>query len=188
MDLTAIESARDEYLSFYRATVRQYRGFKRDLVPELLILLNGPPEWPEMHRLWRGDLFWKEDGNPKPGAVELNPPAEAPPVTITPASGLRVTVDPFVWHWCQLFTDHSPSGETLNQWFHKWIDDAEEMSPDEFGLSGVIHQMTPVDQLSDCYVFTVDFGSAPTQAFLELLDVLAGSGVSQVRVGSPDHQ
>ena len=182
-----IETARSDYLDFYLSSLQQYRNTVPDLVPELLILLNGPPEWSEMHRLFRSDLIWKQDGQPKPGAVELNPPAPAPPQSTT-HSGISITIDPFVWHWCQFLTDISPAGDALNDWFHKWIDDAETMTSDDTGLTGVIHQMTPVDPLHDAFMFSVDFGSAPVAAFDELLGVFSNCGITQLRIGSPDHQ
>ena len=184
----SIEAARDEYLNFYASTLQQYRDTVPNVVPELLIQLNGPQEWSEMHRLVRSDLTWKQDGQTRLAAVELNPPEPASPVVVS-HSDLAVTINPFVWHWCQfLLSDVSPASETLNRWFHKWIDDAEHKAPGEAGFSRVIHQMTPVDALPDAFVFTVDFGSAPLAAFTELLGVFSQCGIKRVRIGSPDHE
>jgi hypothetical protein len=56
-------------------------------------------------------------------------------------------------------------------------------APDPTGLVGAIHSIA-IDDPPDPAAFNVDFGSAPTDAFIELLRTLAAIGAERIEVWS----
>lgn len=170
-----LEDVQRLYLDYYRTCIEAHRD-KDSFVAELLILVNGPPEVPKKYRLWRCDGIWKSDGQPKPVEFQLNPP-EAAPAVIEFRNGIEVTLFPILWHSCEFqFQASNPSWQSLDQWQQKWIDEGDKQKRDEWGLAGVIHWMSQPAQDGSKYVFNVDFGSAPPNAFHELVTALGEAG------------
>jgi hypothetical protein len=66
----------------------------------------------------------------------------------------------------------------------EWFDEHESKPADEDGLAGVLHNMTQPSNNAEFRTFSVDFGSAPVDAFFKLLEALASTGVREVAVGS----
>jgi hypothetical protein len=72
----------------------------------------------------------------------------------------------------------------IEKWCTKWLDIDEVGPKNESGLLGAIHSVTPPKKEGGRVSFSVDFGSAPLQAFVELLDTLKTMGVSDVEISS----
>jgi hypothetical protein len=75
----------------------------------------------------------------------------------------------------------------VDRWQKKWIDEKDKKVRDKFGLAGVIHWLSQPSRDGEQYEFLVDFGSAPVDAFHELMFALAAVGVKEVMVGSFGH-
>jgi hypothetical protein len=181
---TAIFVAQRKYRLYYETCIKACRG-KDSFVSELLILLNGPLNVPEKYRLWRCDGMWKEDGRPQPGQFDLDPPASFGPLTGKHPSGVTITLYPIVWSKCQFhFPAHKGSWDSVMQWQTKWLDENDKKLRDEFGLAGVIHWLSEPSLHGDHQTFLVDFGSAPVDAFHELLFALAELEVRELTVSS----
>src|SRR5262249_32000073 len=74
----------------------------------------------------------------------------------------------------------------LCTWFERWFDVEDTRQPDDDGLNGVIHFLSDPEYKGAATVFQVDFGSAPEEAFEELLDALRDSGATKIEIGN-DH-
>ena len=76
----------------------------------------------------------------------------------------------------------SPAAEDLagfESWFDRWIDLEGNRSVEGESHYNIIHSSKLEKGLVE-----VDFGSAPTDAVIELLDLLSANGVKTVRVSS----
>ena len=96
---------------------------------------------------------------------------------------LKVRLAPFQWNQCHLRLIEGP-GEPdwtlIREWFLRWFE-RQEAGPD--GLHGCVHLILDPEELNGDYVVEVDFGSAPVDAFHELLDAVMATGFQTVSIG-----
>lgn len=185
---TIVAVAQTKYRTYYQICIQANRD-RDSFTTELLLLVNdGPEPIPEKYRLWRPDAIWKENNNAQPTQFELDPASDFAPLTETHASGVKLTVHPFVWNACEFrFDSNESSWDAVDRWHAKWIDENDNKPRDTHGLAGVIHWLhQPVREGSHVKLL-VDFGSAPTDAFHELIAALRDSGVDEVTVASFDY-
>ena len=94
---------------------------------------------------------------------------------------------PFSWDHCVLTLNCETEPlqfAPFRAWFERWFDADDVKEPDSRGLCGVVHFLDePV--ISNGRVFiTADLGSAPVEAFHELLEACAESGPREVWVSN----
>jgi hypothetical protein len=106
------------------------------------------------------------------------------PISFMWADELAVRLGPF--HWDQVTvrfpcTVPPASWAPLCDWFRRWYQ--EEEDSDSKSLLGVAHFLSD-PKLSDGWgSFEADLGSAPVEAFEQLLDAIQAIGVREVHVG-----
>jgi hypothetical protein len=103
--------------------------------------------------------------------------------------GLPIRLAPFTWDACDIRAFGIPETSDwshLRRWFDHWFDGEDTRQPDERGLYGVIHSLSDPQREDNSIVMRVDFGSAPEEAFEELLDALRDSGATKIEIGH-DH-
>jgi hypothetical protein len=72
-------------------------------------------------------------------------------------------------------------GEALEAWFQQWFDpDDERLAPDEL-MAGVIHSLLVMPG-----ELTIDFGTAPADAFWALVDLLEIAGATELVITSSE--
>jgi len=106
------------------------------------------------------------------------------PVSLEWDGGMDVQVEPFQWDWCGLRLEglpDSPKWTALTAWFLRRF----ESEGDGSDLSGVVHFLGDPSAHGDAVALTLDFGSAPADAFGELLQALSETGARRVLVGRP---
>lgn len=92
---------------------------------------------------------------------------------------LRVSMTPFSWDACALCLEApTPDWAPLIEWFDRWIDEAEARAPAYDGFYGVIHSLS-----GPALERRVDFGSAPVDAFEQLLDAARALGATKLHIG-----
>lgn len=82
-------------------------------------------------------------------------------------------VAPFQWDWCILTlacAQDAFSWQPLLDWFHRWFDADDIKLPDERGLCGTVHFLDEPRHSDGSVSFVTDLGSAPAEAFYDLLD------------------
>ncbi|QHL87730.1 hypothetical protein GU926_09920 [Nibribacter ruber] len=100
---------------------------------------------------------------------------------------LIVELNPLFWHGVQFTVAQKEAGYSwLVDWATKWIDEDDSFASSSEDISGAIHSVTVPEQETDCLKFTVDFGTAPVDCFIELIDSLEENGISRVKIGSDD--
>jgi hypothetical protein len=99
---------------------------------------------------------------------------------------LRVSMGPFRWQQVSLRmprpqpTDWQP----LKDWFWRWF--RPELDGDDHTLLGAVHFLSDPEVSDNAVVFSADLGSAPVEAFEELLDAIVALRVSRCQIGQAD--
>ncbi len=96
-------------------------------------------------------------------------------LTFRHGDGLQVTLANLSWDSCRAVVASELPNSPIVEWYRRWFDAQGSRPADETGLHGVVHALS-----FSPGGFDVDFGSAPVDAFVELLDVLSASGVQHV--------
>jgi hypothetical protein len=103
---------------------------------------------------------------------------------------LRARVQHLVWNVCVIIARPVPSPaarELVRAWYLRWF---EAVSDHDAPFSGVVHFMAEPDvsATGEYYRVKVDLGSAPSDALVELLEVLARAGCTDGIVYTPDDE
>ncbi len=182
--LTSIlAESREHYLGHYRAVVRRAAAERPQAAAELLIELTAPTSQ-LFRRLTRVDVIW--GGAERPSIIEANVDPVSVAECLHEEPGPPVLrVFPVVWNACELrFADKVGFDDAFGRWFNRWLDPEDRREQDEDGLAGVIHSVTIPAKRGDTWSFSVDFGSAPVDAALELLALPSLGTSRKLDVGS----
>jgi hypothetical protein len=177
-----MNEVRKRYLRAFHKGLADLKAEGRECYPEVRVELNSNSSR-EFYRLWVLDVLEKKpDGST--GVIEFNiDPVE----TIFP--GLPGT-RPLVWNSITFSCARSHFDEAdLLAWGERWIHDESPPLGSQDNLTGIIHSITQPEVKGDLVSFSIDFGSAPLQAFDELLLVLAPyleSAISVLEEGAGD--
>lgn len=98
-------------------------------------------------------------------------------------NGMALTIEPFVWNGCDFILDKKPN-LTYSIWAKKWIDfeDNKETTKDTF--LNLIHSVTLPVEINGQWHTSVDFGTAPVEAFKELVTTFSKQGMRHVEASS----
>jgi hypothetical protein len=104
------------------------------------------------------------------------------PIVFDWGDSLRVYLGPFLW---QRMTLRMPvrkgvDWQSFTDWFWRWF--GQEDGSDN-SLLGVVHFLSDPELSRKGVKFEVDLGSAPVEAFEELLDAVVAMGVKQCQIG-----
>lgn len=180
MELTEIiQRQRETYLrqltEFYKTRTT---GAK-----ELLLELN-EDEQERVFKLYRLDYYEQLDGESHP--TELAPDTYVSHPSIGYILGqMKIELNPFYWHGCDFVLDKMTDEiDWLKDWTKKWIDDEDKNPIDYRGFSNVIHNVTRPAKVEDEIKFSVDFGTADTDCFMDLIQQIERRGTKNLRIGS----
>lgn len=182
--LSVLTKVRDHYLSNYEGALVEYLKQNRPSSPEVLFELPRP-ERAYAFRLYRADMASNVNGQPSMSEVNPTTHLRFEPFRDRTELGLVFQMHPVVWNGVEFaFVGEFVDTSSIEKWCTKWLD-VDEVGPrNEAGLLGAIHSVTPPEHKSGRVSFSVDFGSAPLKAFVELLDTLKTMGVSDVEISS----
>jgi hypothetical protein len=186
-----IQNARDAYLAFLRECLSRARDQHDNVAAESVVRLGGPPDWTLLQRTIRVDLLWKENNEPRAAKVEIEGVLPGSAVGAMQVGSMEVLVHPVAWNFCPVRLTHAAADfSPLNDWYRKWLAEDAPPESDEFGLSGVVHSLSPPMREGQGgaggagWLLLVDFGSAPTDALVELLQALQTMGATDVKIGA----
>jgi hypothetical protein len=150
---------------------------------EILLELN-KNEPIQQFKLFRLDHYEEVEGEPMPTEFNSDKYLDFEPIEYN-FSEMTIELNPFFWNGCEfIFMTNSPHFDWLVEWTKKWIDEDEVKREDENGLSGVIHSITRPELKDDTFSFSVDFGSADIEVFLDLLNEIYQQKIKSIRIGS----
>jgi hypothetical protein len=118
--------------------------------------------------------------NDPPEVVELQPDRTLTFESISgEIGGAHLAIDHLRWDDVLIYHDLGDAPAGIDRWFARWFDEEEELLDPDAEFSHAIHSLlVETDRLS------IDFGSAPTAAFWELLDLIEAGGAKNIRVAS----
>lgn len=91
---------------------------------------------------------------------------------------------PLVWNGIEFRVEGARAEEAeLIAWAVEWLDVSDSRYDESAEFQRVVHSVTPPRRSGNGYRFSVDFGSAPTAAFDQLLAVI-GRNASRILIGS----
>jgi len=96
-----------------------------------------------------------------------------------------ITLEPFTWDWATVIVQGMTSGvmsPIVSEWFYRWFDPEDTNLPDAGGLLGVVHFASDPIAREGAVETTLDLGSAPVEAFHQILKALAERGATHIRV------
>ena len=199
-----LADVRDPYVGLLRATIRSEKtqrfGFlmkKQRVAAEVIVAIDDGtnPHGSRFNLPLRVDLMLQK---PKAESPDITRVISAEEHQLAPAwavgdmqfisgfpSGLQFCVYPFWWDRC----DISCNGEIASwqpclDWFRRWFDSEEKQPADQDGLHGVVHEMSEPVVHDGLTTFRVDFGSAPIDSLLDLLEVLHAMNVAELKVST----
>lgn len=175
-----IKGQRDTYLK----QLTKFYSERTTGAKEILLELNGD-EKERVFRLYRLDHYEQVDGEGKPTELGADTYLNHQRTNFN-LGQLNIELNPFFWHGCDFILKQGLSDiDWLRSWTKKWIDEEDKNPTDTNGLSGVIHNVTrPTSTTNNETKFSVDFGSADTDSFIELIETIEKQGIKDLRIGS----
>jgi hypothetical protein len=178
-----VDAERENYLAVYLRAISEARRAHDVAVAEVKVETT-QEKFRKPYRYYTLDIFWRRGD--QSGPIEVNiATASAFPRVREDWQGLDVTLHPFVWNGLEFRLDGDLADEAgLLAWMDKWMDIPERKPKDENHLSQIVHNVTQPERTQGGWSFSVDFGSAPLDAFVELIDVVRASGTKRLELGS----
>ena len=131
----------------------------------------------------RTDMAVIRDGGAKTLSIDTERMLSFEPISFMWGAGLEVRLAPFQWDAMRL---QVPVPETtrwqpLQHWFWHWF--KEDAGEHNEALAGAVHFLSDPEVSDGAVTFAVDLGTAPVEAFEDLLDALEIMGVKHCEIG-----
>ena len=178
-----VDHERDAYRSVLIQLCADLRSHGREVFPEIQIKF-GDDSWPEPYRMMRVDALFKKGDKVGPAEASIKNPRRFSPMAET-WGALQVTAHPLTWNAVEFqMIGSPPDHEVLFAWLDRWYDKGDTKSPVSDGLFGVVHNITPPELRDGAWSVSIDFGSAPIEAFTTFVDLVQGTGAQSLAFGS----
>jgi hypothetical protein len=178
-----LDAERENYRSVYLQALCEARGQHDVAMPEVKVHTT-LEKFREPYRHYTLDILCRRGDRSGPIEVNLTAASAFAPVSET-WQELDVTLHPFVWNGLEFRLDGDLADDArLVAWMDRWMDIGEKKPRDENHLSEIVHNVTQPGRTQGGWSFSVDFGSAPLDAFVELVEVVRASGAKKLELGS----
>jgi hypothetical protein len=175
--VSVIEAERERYVSYFESVVTDYAARASEVARELLIEVNSEAlNYP--YRYLRADLISKgADNSPQLSEIWLDPApdAEGRGFQLGPVG---IEIYPFTWCATQIAFNRPLDDLSKLEAFLTNLLNVEDRSTDPLGVANAIHSVTPLEQNGQFWFFTIDFGTAPAGALLDLIDFLENEAMA----------
>ncbi len=170
--------------SFYVDEYSKYMATAENTLAEF-ILEHKSDEIETLFRIKRYDIARQEGEVYKVAEFDREGIINHEPITFE-VGDKKIHLSPLVWNAVTFnFDDLDNSFEQILKWAYKWIDITKENKNATSELRGVIHQMSKPTYKENTIQFHIDFGSAPVEAFVELVAILlSDTSLKQLSIGS----
>ncbi len=158
---------RDYYLNQFIDLLNKSEDGASEL---LLEMKNDEPE--ELFRLYRYDLVTQKTD--EYGITEFSTDGFLKHQDINfSVENKTIILSSIVWNGVEVsVNDPLNESENIKKWAYKWLDIEDEKTPDLNNLQGVIHSITKPEIENGYTKFSIDFGSAPVECAMELINIL----------------
>lgn len=182
--VTLVTAERDRYVAFFEKAAGKALADNPQSVRELLISLDDETI-PAPYCYLRIDLLGKGlDGSDHGYELWLDPAPESEGRGFSFGSA---TVEIYPFTWCSAtiaFNRPVRDVAALDQRLTHLLDVGDERREQGSQASGAIHSATKIETNDQLWYFTVDFGTSPADALLDLIDFLLDQGITRVLVRS----
>lgn len=131
----------------------------------------------------RGDLLVTKAGRTLVRRIEGGPPAAEKTLIVQIGRGFEADLRPFRWDAAVMTVfakQLQPNWTPLRRWFLEWFQSRySEVAPD---LYGAVHAIDGPREVKGGWAFTIDFGSAPAGCLVDLINAVAETGASRMRI------
>jgi hypothetical protein len=177
-----LSAVRERFLDCFRQSIEKARADLDTMATELLVEWSNKiyPEY--CFRLYRTDIIGKQAEKTivreiAHEAIECLGSKDNLPIKVHIVSAM-------VWYGIDFrVTGGPPSLGEIIKWSERWLDLEDARFVEGQLFQEVIHNIKPPAATEDGYTVSVDFGTAPTTAFDELIGLLL-QNASRVEVGS----
>ena len=180
--VSIVAAERERYVTFFQDSVADARRQNPESASELLISINSE-DIPYPYRYVRADLIGKlEDGSDRIYELWLDPAsdAEARGFDLGP---VKLELYPFTWCAVQFAFDRPLSNrDELEGIVTRWLDVEDQAGSG--GWANAIHSATQLGSNGQFWYFTADFGTAPVDAMLDVIDVLLNGAITRLIITS----
>ncbi|MET0637957.1 MAG: hypothetical protein ABWZ25_18135 [Chitinophagaceae bacterium] len=180
-----LQKQRTQYIENFKVGFAQ-KGTKKSAIEIMLqITSDQNRNLPEVFQLNRFDMLTVNDAG-KYDITEFNLSKDSvwmfDPMRF-PFRGIQVEIHPFVWNGCEISCNDFPQVK-YSEWAARWLDmeDSKDVGTD--GFQNVIHSVTFPQLKNGKWTTSIDFGSAPPDALMELLEILEKEHVGVVEIHS----
>lgn len=173
-----LNDERERYIRALKQSCQEVKSEFPSTAFELLIDINNNAI-PYPYRYFRVDIISKTSaGEHKVREVVMEPNDLIEPMNFV-CGKLYLELRPFTWNSIQILINKQiQSPMDLEKWVTCWLDLDDKNEKD--GNSNAIHSCSRVEHSQGWSYFTVDFGTAPVAAFLELIAWLQNEGIDRV--------
>ena len=109
------------------------------------------------------------------------------PISFMWGADLEVRLGPFQWQAMRLQVPlpQTTCWQPLQHWFWRWF--KEDAGEHNKVLVGAVHFLSDPEVTNDAVTFVVDLGTAPVEAFEDLLDAVVALGATLCEIGHIEH-
>ena len=133
----------------------------------------------------RTDMVVIKEGSAKTLSIDTERMMSFEPICFMWGAGLKVHLDPFQWQAMRLQVrlPEMTRWQPLQHWFSRWF--KENAGEHNEALAGAVHFLSDPEVSDGAVTFAVDLGTAPVEAFEDLLDALEMMGAKHCEIGHP---
>ena len=178
-----IVSERKEYLKALALSVDEQKKAHKNVASEVLIEMN-TRDVSLPYRMMRPDILLTEESG-KTRLIEVNKDAYVSfdPYLMTLQNGLSVVFHPFHWNGIEFRTRSTQiDWGRLEEWTKFWVDVTDSRYQPTREWLDVVHNVTCPALENGVWSFSVDFGTAPTDALNQLFEIFSAD--DKIEVGS----
>jgi hypothetical protein len=163
---------RNQYIANFQLGLDQNKTDKSAIEIMLQVTADQNRNQPEIFQLNRYDMV-TVNAQGKYDLTEFNLPKDSVlkfDKQVFDINKAKVEINPFVWNGCEFTLNKKPTDAYII-WAKKWIDIDDTKKTTADGFQNVIHSVTFPQEINGEWTLSIDFGSAPIEAFKELLDI-----------------
>jgi len=180
--LSIVEQVRAHYVARYVESLSSFVAAHSPAAAEALFEIPGEASYP--FRLYRADLASNSTTGLKIEEVNVSTHLDFSVVAAEGPNGAQITLHPIAWNGVEFQASPVLNRPGLEAWALRWLDVNDGRRQDENGLQGVVHSVSDPEVQVGSTEFSVDFGSAPAEAFEQLVAMLWSTGSTHVTARS----